>query len=222
MGRKPKGNGTEAEARKAFGALLKSHLSRGTRPERSPKINGPPWQNKIFAFELITSEKNVTNWLSGAHPPSHKWLIKIEGALFGEEPTDTAADKYKKERHELREAYRLAAGGERANGPQSFVHDPGRCLGRDEQIAELVSSLLSVGAGASILVLGDAGQGKTTLTEKVGVHPDVVARFGDRRWFVELEEADSAGSALAKLAEAIGLDRAARFAAVQARNRGKT
>ncbi len=115
------------------------------------------------------------------------------------------------------ESYRLSGGGERAIGPQSFVHDPGRCLGRDEQIAKLVAALLSNKTGASILVLGGAGYGKTTLTEKVGVDRQVEAYFGARRWFVELERANEATTAVAGIANAIGLDPAAQVAAVHSR-----
>jgi hypothetical protein len=59
------------------------------------------------------------------------------------------------------------------------------------------------------LVLGDAGHGNTTLTEKVGRHNKIVESFGARRWFVELQRADSAEGMLAAIAEAIGLERTA-------------
>ena len=121
-------------------------------------------------------------------------------------------------RSNLRRAHRLAKNGSESIpiGPQSPIHDPGLCCGRDGEIARLVAKLVSVQEGGSILVLGDAGHGKTTLTEKVGVHPDIIQRFGSRRWFVELETANSAEEALAKIAQALGLERTAPLPAVQA------
>jgi tetratricopeptide (TPR) repeat protein/predicted alpha/beta hydrolase family esterase len=108
-------------------------------------------------------------------------------------------------------------GRERSLGPQSFVHNPGLCRGREFEIDRLTACLTSTERGAAVLVLGDAGHGKTTITEKVGLRPEVIERFGDRRWFVELERADSAGAALAAVAEAVGLERAAPQRAVEAR-----
>jgi tetratricopeptide (TPR) repeat protein len=204
MARKPTGNDPEAEARRAFGQLLKWHLGRGTRPDGVPDLNGVRWLKRLFAEEAGTTPRSLTNWLNGTTLP--ETLSLVGQALFGNEPANKTTDKYAKFRHEFRESYRLSGGGERAIGPQSFVHDPGRCLGRDEQIAKLVAALLSNKTGASILVLGGAGYGKTTLTEKVGVDRQVEAYFGARRWFVELERANEATTAVAGIANAIGLE----------------
>jgi hypothetical protein len=193
----------------AFGKLLKSHLNRGTRPDGSPGVIGKRWTHKEFAHALKMTERALTYWLNGSTPP--KTLSGIEAALFGE------SKNYEEERHELREAYRLAVGSERQLGPQSFIHDPGLCEGRDAEIGRLTACLASIESGASVLVLGDAGHGKTTITEKVGLRPEIIERFGDRRWFVELEKANSAEAALAAIAQAIGLERTAPQAAVEAR-----
>jgi len=45
-----------------------------------------------------------------------------------------------------------------------------------------------------VVVLGGPGMGKTTLTRAVATHPDVTARFAERRWFVPLETAADAAS----------------------------
>jgi len=104
--------------------------------------------------------------------------------------------------------------GGNEGGSKSIIHDPGLCLGREDEVDQLVSNLVSVSNGASILVLGGPGVGKTTLTEKVGTHPKIVEIYGERRWFIELETSDSARSALAAIAEGIDLERTAPFAAV--------
>jgi tetratricopeptide (TPR) repeat protein len=170
---------------------------------------GEKWSNKRFAYSAQTTERTLTNWLNGTTLPDT--LKHIEAALFRENK------KYDAFRHVLREAYFLALGGEQLLGPQSFVHDPGLCRGRECEINRLSECLTSTKSGAAVLVLGDAGHGKTTITEKVGLRPEIIERFGDRRWFVELERADSAEAALAAIAEAIGLERAAPQKAVEAR-----
>jgi hypothetical protein len=68
---------------------------------------------------------------------------------------------------------------------------PDRCLGRDTEIADLVATLTAPRPGA-VVVLGGPGMGKTTLTRAVATHPDLAARFAERRWFVPLETATDA------------------------------
>jgi hypothetical protein len=70
---------------------------------------------------------------------------------------------------------------------------PDRCLGRDAEIAGLVAMLTAPRPGA-VVVLGGPGIGKTTLTRAVATHPDLAARFAERRWFVPLETATDAAS----------------------------
>jgi tetratricopeptide (TPR) repeat protein len=210
MGRKKSGNGAEGSL--TFSDLLRWHMDRGTRPGGSPEVEGIAWTVKEFAAAARTTERSLGSWRNGGHPED---LRPVENALFGKE----GDSKYLKFRDDLRRAYRLtrSGGSNTVLGPQSTIHDPGLCEGRDDEIVNIVGSLVSVRSGASILVLGDAGHGKTTLTEKVGVHPDVLRQFSERRWFVELERADTAESALAEIAEAIGLERTAPLPAVQAR-----
>ena len=92
------------------------------------------------------------------------------------------------------------------------VIPPVRCLGRDADIAALVTALVAPGP-AALLVLGPAGIGKTTLTRRVATDAVVVARFAARRWFVELETVNDAATLQTAVIQAIGLNPAvAKFA----------
>ena len=94
---------------------------------------------------------------------------------------------------------------------------PERCLGRDADSAKLVAALCAGTAPTAVLVQGPGGIGKTTLTQAAANDPDVVARFGPRRWFVELETATDRDTFDAALLTAIGLDPTAGFPAAQRR-----
>ena len=63
-----------------------------------------------------------------------------------------------------------------------------------------------------MLVQGPGGIGKTTLTQEAANHPSVVARFGQRRWFAELETATDRDTFDAQLLLALGLDPTQGFA----------
>jgi hypothetical protein len=80
---------------------------------------------------------------------------------------------------------------------------PPRCFGRDDDIRTLVTGLDS-DAAAALLVLGPAGIGKTTLTRQVATDPAIARRFGDRRWFVELETAKDAATMQSAIVLATG------------------
>ena len=80
---------------------------------------------------------------------------------------------------------------------------PDRCLGRGAEIAGLVATLTAPQPGA-VVVLGGPGIGKTTLTRAVATHPDVIARFAERRWFVPLETATDAASLRTAVVLALG------------------
>ena len=77
--------------------------------------------------------------------------------------------------------------------PATPLLPPDRCLGRDTEIADLVATLTAPRPGA-VVVLGGPGMGKTTLTRAVATHPEIAARFAERRWFVPLETAADAAS----------------------------
>ncbi len=220
-------------ARSSFATILQWHLKCGTRPPGTIAPNRLVWTQKEFAYAVRqtgvngeTAERSVRNWCAGRTVPSD--LTQIEQALFGPVPRNGTPDPYAEFRSRLRLAFRRAKGRiDPSIHPQLDRHaadatctDPGKCFGRDREIARLASLLLSSQAG-SILVLGNAGHGKTMLTRAVGVQPDVINHFGPRRWFVELERAESAAAALAEIAQAVGLERTEKWPAVQERLQGE-
>ena len=83
---------------------------------------------------------------------------------------------------------------------------PDRCFGRDEDTAAVVATLVSTDPHIAVLVQGPGGIGKTTLTQQAANHDSVVARFGARRWFVELETATDRDTFDAAILLALGLD----------------
>ena len=67
--------------------------------------------------------------------------------------------------------------------------------------------LLASGRPQCVLVQGPPEIGKTELTKFVADHDDVKQRFGeDRRWFVELDKANSAAAMQSAIAEALRAD----------------
>lgn len=77
-----------------------------------------------------------------------------------------------------------------------------RCLGRDAQVAEIVS-LLSGANPSPVCVLGAPGMGKSTVLRAVLHNASVHRRFGQRRVFVRCEGSISAETVLAELAVAL-------------------
>ena len=137
MVRKPTGNDPETEAKRAFGALLNSHLERGTRP------NGvfQRWKKEVFAEDVGTTPRTLTNWLNGSTPPPG--LGKIEEVLFGLDDNP----KHEIDRKALRLAYERAFGGTPRAEAQASIRDPGLCKGRDNQIARLVAAMCASDQG---------------------------------------------------------------------------
>src|SRR4029079_4473124 len=73
--------------------------------------------------------------------------------------------------------------------PMATVPLPDRCLGRDDDTNSVATALVAVGPHVAVLVQGPGGIGKTTLTQHAANQEAVIARFGQHRWFVELENA---------------------------------
>jgi tetratricopeptide (TPR) repeat protein len=90
---------------------------------------------------------------------------------------------------------------------------PGRCVGRNDETAKIVATLTAGSNSTAVLIQGQGGIGKTTLTQEAASHPSVIDRFGDRRWFAELETATDQDTFDAQILLALGLDPTQRFPA---------
>ncbi|HSN97971.1 MAG TPA: tetratricopeptide repeat protein, partial [Candidatus Nanopelagicales bacterium] len=88
--------------------------------------------------------------------------------------------------------------------PSASLPEPGIVVGRESLTARLVEELLRE-PPRSVLVLGPAGIGKSTLTLAAAHRPEVAERYGVRRWFVRLDAAATAPAAVALIAEAVGV-----------------
>lgn len=193
------GNHSSYPAGGSFAELLDWHLGFGTRPEGMPGRPGTRWDNKTFAKAVGgVSDRTVRNWRTGRSPTRD--LASIERALFGD--NDACAEW----RADLRAAH------DGRNKPAAvptggIPRPPPHFLGRADDVAALVAMLTGEGAGASILVQGGPGIGKTSLTNAVGNDPAVVERFGvSNRWFVALETATSAAAMQDAVIRAVGGD----------------
>ena len=194
-------------------------MARGrTQSRKTSRAGGRGWHPGEFAAACGVTLRTERNWRTGAVLPEDN----IEGIAQVFYP-DPAAEK---ERAALRQALhedqlqrRQAAS--RAPATISNVRDTGLCLGRDIETNRLVTALVTSPDGASVLVLGGPGYGKTTLTEKVAIHPDVIAHFGARRWIVELETVHTAAGMLAEVAASIGIERTAQRPALMGQLGGK-
>lgn len=90
-------------------------------------------------------------------------------------------------------------------------------VGRGSELSSVVIALTSADEPTSVAVIGHAGIGKTTLTVAVLHNPEIVKRYGRRRFFVRLETAETAEDMRASIVAGIGLNPAqAKFAAALA------
>lgn len=174
-----------------------------------------PWGNKEFAnavgaksSEGVKNERTIRNWRKGDTHPSPADFHGIMLAIFG------TNDDYAAWKSELTDKYHAGRNDDPdrplpALAPQRIESRPTkplRCLGRDDDLALVVAGLTASSGAIAILVLGGAGMGKTTLTRQAANEPAVVARFDERRWFVELETAPDAMSVETAIVTALGLD----------------
>ncbi|WP_428485437.1 tetratricopeptide repeat protein [Rhodopila sp.] len=188
----------------SFADLLSWHLDFGTRPQGSPDRPGRRWGNKDFAVALSgINERTVRNWRAGRNPPTE--LGSIERELFGDN------DAYDQWCIDLRAAY----DGRRQPPPTSSIpRPPAYFLGRVKDVAAILDVLLSSSASVAILVQGGPGIGKTSLTQAVGNHPDVIRWFGENnRWFVSLDAVSSAAATQDAITRSSGGDPSQGFGA---------
>lgn len=200
-----------------FGRLLAWHLAWGTRPGSSTTEANTPWTESIFAglvhgssANLESAKRNVRNWKKGRLPDEKRDKERIENIfweLFGK---DTKLLHWKADLEEAlirgrkQQAARIAKREvvEALNVPQPSE----LFMGRTEDVDKLTAILASSESPLAVLVQGGPGIGKTELTKAVAHDPRVVARFGQRRWFVALETATSAKAMRYAIVHALGCD----------------
>jgi hypothetical protein len=195
----------------SFASLLSWHLySWGTRASGTPDKPGKPWSNKEFAghfrndSELLANVvRKISNWTRGVHPPQD--IRFIEQLLFGNVASLEEDDPYKKWRVDLRHAHRGPEPSSRIGTPIPPVTK--HFLGRTKDLAILLEVLLARPESVAVLVQGSPGIGKTSLTQAIGNHPDVICRFGENnRWFVPLDAVTSAAALQDAIARSVGGD----------------
>lgn len=89
--------------------------------------------------------------------------------------------------------------------PSRLPGRPSRCFGREDEVRELVETLLQP-SPLSTPILGPPGVGKTTITLEALNEPRVQARYGDRRFFIRCDGARSRDALVAEIALGIGLE----------------
>jgi hypothetical protein len=98
-----------------------------------------------------------------------------------------------------------ASAGPSAPGPALARLPPRpRCLGRDALVEDVVRTLLD-SEPAPTPVLGPPGIGKSTVALAALHDPRVAARYGERRWFVRLDSAQTAADIFAEIATTLGM-----------------
>ena len=189
--------GNSPEEAPPFHELLQKLMREGARPTGTPGVAGKSWTSTELAHAAggITP-KTVGNWRRGDHVPDD--LISLEKALFGSDPRWDAVRK------RFRAAHEAAAKYNKVNPDlQTRVVAPQRFVGREMEIAALHQAITQTGA---VAVVGPPGIGKTTLLCQVGSSRQVIERFGQRRFFVDLNDANNAAALQAAIVAAVGLD----------------
>jgi tetratricopeptide (TPR) repeat protein len=92
----------------------------------------------------------------------------------------------------------------RSLDPAKLPQPPAHCFGRDDAVADLLTTVLSDSPRPTPL-LGPPGVGKTTVSLMILYTQAVVERFGLRRYFVRCDGAWSGNTLVAVCAAAVGL-----------------
>jgi tetratricopeptide (TPR) repeat protein len=186
-----------------FAEWLEFHLKHGTRAGDRPR----KWGIGEFADALGVDKKTLFKWRKGERPMDIRALLRL---FF--------VDSEDPQQLEMERAWQELSAAEARVAPAN-VPPSGLCLGRDQAIRALADRLATT-PGASALVLGGPGFGKTTITKAVAADRVVVDAFAQRRWFVELEVATTADDALRAIAKAVGCTLPATVAEVTSRLHG--
>lgn len=219
-----------------FGELLGWHLSVwGTNPRANKDTRDRPWVLRNFAAALRIGlpegndengpEKNLRNWRNDIYQPDPKEDHRIFEVLFGGNPELADwNDDLQKALDTAREAKRRQA----ARGLNTSVTETREIprptayfIGRNEDVERLADALASAEHSSALLIQGGPGIGKTELTKAIAHHDAVAARFGERRYFVPLENGASAENMQHAIMRAIGSEPQHGFAAMLNTLRGE-
>lgn len=190
-----------------LGAILREFMRNPPYLEPTRKL-GFHWEAKTFASAIKdVSDNAVRQWLRGDALPD-QYMPRIILVLFGPEPRQFA-DEVKK----LKEVYQRCVDirdGRKGLQPLSPTESIPRLtpyfIGRDNDVERLADIIATTDDGCSILIQGAPGMGKTELTKAVAHQKNIVARFGQRRWFIPLDAAMSVQGVLNALSSALGTD----------------
>jgi tetratricopeptide (TPR) repeat protein len=86
---------------------------------------------------------------------------------------------------------------------------PAHFFGRDEYVAEMVrivNGCIKAGRGARLVVRGYGGIGKTSVALAVCHHPEIRDLFGEFRFFIECEAAETPALLLQEVADSLGIN----------------
>jgi hypothetical protein len=81
----------------------------------------------------------------------------------------------------------------------------GRCIGRDDLVRRLLTTVLSK-SSPPVPILGPPGVGKSTVTIAMLHHPRVARRFGKHRYFIRCDGATTATALLTVIATGVGVE----------------
>lgn len=207
-----------------FGELLNWHLDWGTRAQCSTEARNKPWVRSHFAqfvheegTDIRSAARSLRNWAKHGVLPSEgetDTLSAIFRELFGD---DRNLDCWKIDLETALKRGRQAQAARIAKRPvpePSCVPLPTEhFMGRAEEMEALATLLASSDGPSALLVQGGPGIGKSELTKAVAHHPDVTARFGERRYFVPLDTATTVLDLQKSIVRSIGVDPALGFPA---------
>jgi len=210
-----------------FAAFLDGHMQRGTTGATKP--SGVRWtQDELADATGISADgkttvkrESISAYLRKRDIPGDVNFKALARVLFGDNPEHAGEKERFTELWHGARRERDAAGPAPVaplapTPPSSDILPPDRCFGRDTELAALLAALLTSGV-SSALVMGEGGMGKTTLTRQAATHPDIVARFGERRFEAPLDTARSAADMQAATARAVGAEPAQGMEAIRAR-----
>jgi tetratricopeptide (TPR) repeat protein len=194
----------------------------GTRPKGSTTVNGLPWGRVEFRQEAFgkvwendTTRIGLESWRGAGSAPAKSTALRISDALFGKSPI------FQTWRKDLEDAHKRSQGPGNNPRTKEFPNPPPPppdtlassiprltpyFAGRDDAVMATVNALVAPEGLPTILVQGGPGIGKTEMTKAIARHADIVARFGERRWFVRLENAHTADKMKDVITRALGCD----------------